>query len=222
MFLEQLRAAARQWSTKKKDSGLLWSGEMAEELFRFRRRYKGELSDIVRAFADAVHKHLQRRARLKKLFAALGVGFLLAMLAAAGVALVVISQAQREAEKNEESARKAEAQAQQRLLDLQEKELARQMEAEKRALAETEVEKANTTIDETKDELALRNADLEEALKRAEAQRVLATDAQQSAERNERQAREAEERAKFLLKREQERADRLNKQLGSPLVEVLK
>src|SRR5690606_34434314 len=125
--------------------------EMAEELFRFRKRYKGELSDVVRSFADAVHNYLQRRARLKKLFAVLGVGFLLLMLAAAGVALVVISRAQREAEKNEESARRAEAQAQQRLLDLQEKELARQLEAEKRALAETAVKQANTTIDATKD-----------------------------------------------------------------------
>src|SRR5690606_176564 len=222
MFLEQLRAAARQWSAKKKDTGLLWTGEMAEELFRFRRRFKGELSEIVRAYSDAVESHLHRRARLKKLAAISGVGFLLLLLASAVVALIVISQAHQETAKNEKIARLAKAEAEQRLEDLQAKERARQLEAEKRALAESEVKAANTTIDQTKEQLALRNRELENALVQAEDQRRLAMEAQVEAERNERAAREAEERARKLLQREQERAEKLVNQLGSPVVEVLK
>jgi len=215
MFLEQLRAAARQWLNKRKDSGLLWTGEMAEELFRFRKRYKGELSDTVRAFADAVHFHLVRRLRLKKFMLFLGVGFLVALLAAASVALVVISRAQKQSERDELLARRAEAQAHERFQALQEEVRARQLEEAKRKEAENEVAKANTTIDETKEELARRNAELELAVVRAQEQQKLALTAREDAERNEHQAREAEERAKVLLQREHERAERLNKQLGS-------
>lgn len=222
MFLEQLRAAARQWTNKRKDTGLLWTGEMAEELFRFRRRFKGDLAPSVRAFADAVQAHLLRRQRLQKLLTVSGIGFLLLLLAASAVALVVISRAQKQAELNESIARRAEAQAQQRLEDLQEKERARQLEAARRQEAETEVEKANTTIDQTKEALAQRNAELEHALRRAEEQRKLATEARRAAERNEQQARDAEERAMQLLKREQERAAWLQERLGSPVVEELR
>ncbi|HSC86895.1 MAG TPA: protein kinase [Polyangiaceae bacterium] len=222
MFLEQLRAAARQWVNKNKDSGLLWTGEMAEELFGFRKRYKGELADTVKAFADAVQSAALRRVRVKKLLTLAGVGTLLGLLAAAAVALVVISQARKQAEQNETVARQAEVQAQQRLLALQEKERARQLEEAKRKEAETEVAKANTTIDETKDELAKRNAELEKTLLQADEQRLRAEAAKRDAELKEQQARAAEDRAKALLQREQERAERLAKQLGSPVVEVLK
>jgi len=222
MFLEQLRAAARQWAAKKKDSGLLWTGEMAEELFRFRKRFKGELSDTVGAFADAVHHHLQRKARFKRLAAITGVGLLLALLAAAVVALVIISRSQEVAEQSALTAKKAEGVAQQSLLNLQEKELARKLEAEKRAQAESEVKAANTTIDKTQGELAQRNAELERSLSRTEEQKQLAMEAQRDAERKAQKARTAEARTKRLLRREKARADRLNKQLGSPVVEVLK
>jgi len=222
MFLEQLRAAARQWSSKKKDSGLLWSGEMAEELFRFRKRYKGELSESVRAFADGVQKYLKRRERFKKLAAVSGVGFLLVLLAAAAVALVVISRSQKVAEQSALTAKKAEGTAKQSLLDLQEKELARKLEEAKRKEAESEVAVANTTIYKTQGELAIRNSELERSLSRTEEQRLLAMNAQQDAERKAQKARTAEARTKRLLMREKARADRLNKQLGSPVVEVLK
>lgn len=222
MFLEQLRAAARQWVNKNKDSGLLWSGEMAEELFRFRRRFKGELSASVQTFADAVQAHLVRKQRLKKVLAVSGVGFLLLLLAAAAVALVVISRAHKQAEQNERIARAAQTQAQQRLEDLKEKERARRLEAERRQEAETEVAQANTTIDQTKEALAERNAELEQALRRAEEQHQKAKASQEAAEHNEQQARDAEERAKALLRREHARAERLQDQLGSPVVEVLK
>ncbi len=222
MFLEQLRAAARQWQTKNRDAGLLWTGEMAEELGRFRRRYKGELSETVRAFVEAVYAHTLRRARIKRFLAVSGVGVLLALLAAAAVALVVIRRAQKEAEHNELVARQAQEQAQARLLALQEKEKARQREASKRQKAEKQVARANTTIELTNEELAQKNRALLEALRKAEAQRRAAEDAQHLAEKNEAQARQAEERTRQLLRAEKKRVKRLSERLGSSVVEQLK
>src|SRR5690606_40104201 len=73
-----------------------------------------------------------------------------------------------------------------------------------------------------KEALAQRNAELEHALRRAEEQRKLATEARRAAEHNEQQARDAEERAMQLLKREQERAAWLQERLGSPVAEELR
>src|SRR6185369_10868123 len=53
-FLEQLRAASRQWQAMGLDSGLLWRGDMVEEARRFKRRYRGELPRLQREFLDAV------------------------------------------------------------------------------------------------------------------------------------------------------------------------
>jgi hypothetical protein len=229
MFLEQLRAAARQWEGKRRDSGLLWSGEMAEELARFRKRYRGELSEIVRAFADAVESYTQRRARLKKVLAFSGVAFLLVLLAAAGVALVIISQAQvneeqarRAAEKNEKVARQAQQQAQSRLEAVQEKERARLAEANRRQEAEKQVARAETTIELTNEELAQANQHLRNALERAESQRLSAESARLAAQEKEREAIAAEERTRILLMREKERVRRLTEELGSPVVEKLR
>lgn len=90
MFLEQLAPPLVSGSERRRTRDCSGGGEMAEELFRFRRRYQGELSEAVQAFADAVQAQLHRRARLKQLLTVSAIGFLLALLAAAAVALVVI------------------------------------------------------------------------------------------------------------------------------------
>ena len=46
LFLEQLRQAARQWQANKRDGGLLWGGDMVDELARFQRRYRGQMPDV--------------------------------------------------------------------------------------------------------------------------------------------------------------------------------
>ena len=66
VFLEQLRAAARQWQGKGRDSGLLWRGEVVEELARFQRRYRGELAEIPRAFLKRSSSRTRRGARRRR------------------------------------------------------------------------------------------------------------------------------------------------------------
>jgi replicative DNA helicase len=236
LFIEQLRAAARQWDTKRRDSGLLWGGEMAEELERFRRRFRGELPAVVRDFAEGVHAQRERGARVKRRLAMAGAAFLMVLLAAATVALVVIRNAQMQAEENAVVATRAKESAHARLREVEAKERERkQAEARRRAAekskarAEEKADEATQEVELTQEQLAIKNAELTRALRRAKDERVFAEDAQARAERNAKEARAAEERAQRtakelerLLKKERERANRLNAQLGSPIVEDLR
>jgi len=229
VFLEQLRAAARQWQTKGKDSGLLWGGEMAEELARFQRRFRGELSENAQAFARAVAAHRVRRAQLKRVGVVAAIVLTIALLAAAAVALLVISRAQKIAEKNAQVAHAAELEAQRRLHEVQEAEKQRNAAEAGRSVAEKNEAQANSQVALTNEELAQKNIELTAALRHAEEQGFAAKTAQAAAERNERDARDAKERAQkaakdieVLLKKERDRANRLSKQLGSPVLEELK
>jgi hypothetical protein len=230
VFLDQIQAAARQWQAKKQERGLLWGGEMVDELQRFLRRYRGgELPEASRAFTAAVFalqaKGARRRRRLKMAAGALLAGG----LAAAAVALVVISSARSAAERNAVAARQAEGEARRRLHEVEEKERARLAEEARRRAAEKEAAAAAGQVKLTNEELAIKNQELTVALDVSKEQRQRAEEAQAHAETNERAARDAEERARRsadetqkLLTKEKERADRLQKELGSPLVETLR
>ncbi|MBN2192817.1 MAG: protein kinase [Polyangiaceae bacterium] len=224
MFLEQLRGAAHQWQTKRHDPGLLWGGEMAEELERFLRRHRAPLSEGVASFARAVHRHRARRATIRRGLGVSGVLLMMGLLVAASVALVVIRDAQREAERNAETARKAEAAAQRRLEEVQRKEA-------DRLAARGEVEEANMQLAQANTDLADKNRELTGALFAAEQARYLAQEqselaqeAQIHAQTNEQQARLAEAKAKEAadelertLEREKARSERLAKQIGSSI-----
>jgi hypothetical protein len=229
VFLEQLRAAARQWHAKNRDTGLLWGGEMVAELERFMRREIGPLPELTRAFAKAAIAQKERRAKLRRTLTLGGITGVTMLLVAAVVALVVIRNAQTKAERSAVVARQAEGAAQQRLLQVEAKERERRAAAELQRAAEREAAAANSQVAITNDELAERNQELTAALERTEEERGRAQKAKTMAEQNERAAREAEERARStavqlekLLGKERERADRLTEQLGSPLVEWLR
>src|SRR6478736_2781402 len=209
VFLEQLRAAARQWQTKGKDSGLLWGG--------------------AQAFARAVAAHRVRRAQLKRVGVVASIVLTLALLTAAAIALIVISRAQQVAEKNAQQAHAAELEAQRRLREVQEAEKQRKAAEAGRSAAEKKEAQANTKVALTNEELAQKNVELTAALRNAEEQSMVARSAREAAERNERDARDAKEHAQkaakdieALLKKERDRANRLSKQLGSPVLEELK
>ncbi|WP_224248330.1 nSTAND1 domain-containing NTPase [Hyalangium gracile] len=229
VFMEQLRNAARQWHAKGRDSDLLWRGEVVEEAQRFQRRYSGELPEVQRAFLDAVFGQAAKATRRKRFLAVGSIVFLVALVAISAVALVVIRNAQREAErqavaalkaetearKAAEEARSAEAQAKENLAQAQAKELQRQ-EAQARAeKAKEELAAAYAQVRTTNDELLL-------ALKRAKYAQWLSKRAQKSATENAEAARVAEDKAiraaealKKKLQEERERIQFLEGQLGS-------
>ncbi|HET9956115.1 MAG TPA: serine/threonine-protein kinase, partial [Polyangiaceae bacterium] len=228
VFLDQLRNAARQWHAKRHDAGLLWGGEMVDELARFQRRYRGELPEVTRAFATAVFAQKARTARRNRWVVVGAVAALLGMLAAAMVALVVIRREQQVAEQNANSAERRLRQVEAKERERQAAERRRLAEENLRRKAEEEVIRANSKIQLSNEELLQKNAELVVTLKRAEELRHQAETAQKNAQENESVARRAEDRARRaageledMLKRERERSERLSAQLGSPLVEVL-
>jgi serine/threonine protein kinase len=228
LFLEQLRTAARQWQANHRDLGLLWGGDMVEELARFQRRYRGDLPEVARAFADEVFARRARGARRRKQLLATAGALSVALLAAAAVALFVIRESQKAAENNAVVATQAQGDAQRRLQEVETKERERLRAQSLQKEAQKEAATANTKVESTNEELAQKNVELGGALDRAKEQRQRAQSAQVAAEKNERAAREAEEHARLsaqqleqLLKKERERSDRLNAQLGQ-LVERLR
>jgi serine/threonine protein kinase len=242
LFLEQLRTAARQWQTKGNDSGLLWRGETVEEARRFLRRYRGELPGAQRAFLDAVFD-LDARAVRRRRALFLGAGVTLTgLLAAASVALVVIRDSQLEAKRQAETAQKAEAtartaaevaqkaeataraaeaEARQRLEEVQAKERERQRAETAKTQAEKAAEVANTQVELTQEELKRKNQELLAALQKAEQARQHSQEAQTEAEQSAAAARKAKEQAEALLRREQDRVKRLQQQLGSSVIDNL-
>ena len=90
-FVDQLRTAARQWAAKGRDPGLLWRGDSADEMRKFRARYEGPLSDLERAFLEEVVRH--GRAARRRMRALVTGGFtLLSLLVAGAMALAVVLQ----------------------------------------------------------------------------------------------------------------------------------
>jgi eukaryotic-like serine/threonine-protein kinase len=90
-LVDQLRTAARQWASMGRDPGLVWRGDTADEVKKFRARYKGPLSDIERAFLDAVEHH--ERAVQRRRHALVISGFMLLSLVMVGaIALMVVFQ----------------------------------------------------------------------------------------------------------------------------------
>ncbi|HEY0095053.1 MAG TPA: AAA family ATPase, partial [Archangium sp.] len=235
-FLEQLRNGARQWQAKNFDDNLLWRGELVEEAQRFQRRFRGELPQLQADFLEAVFTQAKKGKRLRRALLIGSTVFLGLLVVAAGVALVVIRNAQQEAERQAvvataaeatarqaaETARTAEAEAKQRLAEVQAKEL-------ERLKAQQAAEAANAQVALTNDELLRKNDELLSALDRAQEAQTRAKSAKYRAEQSAVTARQAKEQAiraaeelAQLLRREQERVQRLQSQLGSPVVEVLK
>lgn len=217
-FLEQLRTAARQWNQKGRESGLLWRGEIVEEAKRFQRRYRGELPETQKAFLDAVLAQEVKSARRKRAAMGGAVVFLSLLLAAAAIALVVIRGAQKSAEDEKIRALYAEAEAKQRLEEVQLKE-------QERAKAAAEAEAASADARKANEELQSKNKELITALQNAEEAEQRARKSQKGAERSAIVAREARAEALKaaqqlgrMLSQEQERAKRLEAQLGGGTV----
>ncbi len=242
-LVDQLRTAARQWHAKGRDVGLLWRGDTADEAKKFKRRYKGPLSDVERAFLDEVvdHEHAQqRRHRLRVIggFIALG-----AIVIATMVALVVIQRSRTEAKHQATIAADAQLEAERQLAEAQRKEKQRQIAEAAKQKAEQATKELGSKLGETRGELNKSQENLVETnaqLKlqidetllseaRARAAQRLAEDSARKAEQSAAdakvqrdEAQKQRDRADALYKSEHERAERLKKQLGSPIVDELK
>ena len=235
-LVDQLRTAARQWNAKGRDGGLLWRGDTADEAKKFRKRDKGPVSDVERAFLDEVVHAMQAAARRRRLGVIVGFSLLSFVVVAALVALVIIKRSQAEAKEQQVLAEVAKKEAERQLAAAQEKEIQRQ-KAEAAKVAAEEVTKTTedklVVADKT---LIEKNKELTDALnvaldaeKKAKDERRRAEDSADRAEKAGKEAlvqKDAAEKARAetakLLKKEKDRADRLQQQLGSPAIDDLK
>jgi hypothetical protein len=235
-LVDQLRVAARQWHTKGRSADLLWRGETAEEAVKFKKRYKGPLSDVERAFIDEVISYEVARTRRKRTAIVGGFIGLGIIIVAAMVALVVIQRRGAEARNQTELARKSEADAKTALAAVQQKEherqqaeVAKQVVSTKLDTAEEDLKKKNEALEsaltESKgnEELAKQNEALAKAnaaVALSNADKAAAAEGEALAEKN--QVLQQKQLVEQLLKQEQERVKRLQTQIGSPIVDELK
>ena len=188
-FLDQLRSAAKQWYARGCAPGLLWRGAAVEEARVWARRYRGELPARQRGYLDAVFDLAARSMRRKRYALASVIAFLSLMVAAAAVALFMISDAQMRAT--------AEA-------DEAERQLNNARVAQARANTERQnALRAAAELERTNDELGQKNAALvtaidtvQQARRRAETLQKRAEKSEWGARRSKRQAKDKEREAR--------------------------
>ncbi|HVG57159.1 MAG TPA: serine/threonine-protein kinase, partial [Hyalangium sp.] len=226
-FLEQLRSAARQWQAKKRDSDLLWRGEMVEEAQRFQRRYRGELPKVQHDFLAAVFSLAKRDTQWKRTLAVGSMVFLLLLVAASAVALVIIRESKQEADRLAQKALDAETEARKSETEARGALEKEQWAREEERKAREEERKAREEVAAASAEVLRTNESLKVALRRAKYAQWLAKVASKKADKNAEDARRAEARAlavaKQLERKLEEEKERLREALsGSVLVETLK
>ncbi|HEY1557372.1 MAG TPA: protein kinase [Kofleriaceae bacterium] len=104
-FVEELRQAARQWSSRGKLRELVWHGAPAHEAVAFAGRHALELASLEREYLAAVRAQIARSRRRRvtafaSIFVALGL-----VIAGGAIAVVRISAAEHAAEVQERAAR---------------------------------------------------------------------------------------------------------------------
>ena len=168
VFLEQLRNAAKQWQARGYAKDLLWRGEAMQEAKHWYSRYRGELPDLQRAYLEAVFLLSVRVTRRKRLAVIGAMGFMSLLVVAAGVALYLIRDAQREA--TDQARRVAQQLA-----------LTQAAEKAAKAAGATAITEREKAIAASKS-LASKNADLVAAIEEAKRAQQAAELAQQEAE----------------------------------------
>ncbi|WP_428265338.1 serine/threonine-protein kinase [Haliangium sp.] len=219
-FLDQLRTAARQWHGKGRPGGLVWRGEAADEAQRWFRRYRGTLPMLEQEYLRAVFRLQRRSTVIRRTAVAVVMIGLILVAAGSTVALIRISQAEKEATAQAEAARAAEKTVRDQYGEL---ELA--MEKQKQAEAEAvqaynQAQAANDQLQTANDEIMKGQEELVQALKRAERAKRKERRARRRAKANEAEAKQAaaearaaRSRVEALLRREQDRIAALQERL---------
>jgi len=230
-FIDDLRKASRQWAAKNRSPDLLWRGDTADEAKKFRRRFKGTLSDVEQAFLDEIILYEQAVARRKRV-AVVGAFIGMAVLVVAAlVALVVIQKSRNEANTQKELAVAKSKEAQAASKEAQDNLAAMKQKEKERQAAEAAKQVVDVKLSTAEEDLKKKNAELELALAEAqenEAQAKRAEDrarnAQKAAEKAQGEAVAAKDEVLFekakvesLWRQEQERVKRLQSQIGSPV-----
>jgi serine/threonine protein kinase len=214
-FLEQLRNASRQWQIRGYAQDLLWRGEAMQEARLWRSRYRGELSDLQRAYLDAVFALAARATRRKRLAVIAAMTFLFSLVVVAGVGLVMINNAQREA-----TAQAKRAENQLHLTQAAEKTI--KAEHDKTIAANQQLASKNTDLLTAINRAEQARKDAEAARTDAETARLAADDARLRAEksqRRERRSRRKESEAAKVARAAETKAEKASADLADRLAQ---
>jgi serine/threonine protein kinase len=233
-LVDQLRTAARQWGSKNRDTGLLWRGEMADEAKKFKKRYKGPLSDVERGFLEEVVNYEIAQARKKRTAVIAGFVVLSGIVVATMIFLVMIQKSRKEAKrqanaalvaKSEAETQRGEAEvakvaAEKALADVVKKEAERQKAEQEKQVVVQEKQVVTGQLDVAQEDLAKKNKELEEALKTAQANAKKAQEEAQKAQDARAVAEIERQKAENLAASERKRREDMEKQVGKT-IEVL-
>jgi len=212
VFVEEVRAAARQWDSKGRQVDLLWRGAAAAEAARFDRRFAGTLAPRERAFLDAVAANDRRAGRRKRLVITSVITVLAAMVAASVAGMLWIRQAESDARRQADVARTETARAKEAERKVTEQlDLINQAQADRRAASEAAAASA-AEAEERRAEAAMSREQLEEALRKAQGARADAEKALAKAETARKSEQEARQKVQDLLAKEKERVRELEEQ----------
>jgi serine/threonine protein kinase len=191
-FLARLRSAAQEWEKRGRDEGLLWRGAPARDAQLWYAHYRGGLGRREQEFLDAVFGLAERAVRVRRRVVAGIMALMALLLVGAGVALLQIRQAQREADRQAEMARARAVEAEQARA-----EVARQIvTAQERA---TEAEQARDEAERARRDAEQAQAMAETERGRAQQETAKTRAALLQAQRSEMRALEAEAEARKAL-----------------------
>jgi serine/threonine protein kinase len=228
VFLEQLRTAAKQWEARARSLDLLWRGDVLEEARSWRRRYRGPLPPLQEEFLRAAFALASRATRIKRAAVAGTITFLSLLIVAAAVALVAIRKAEQRATEQAVAARQAEKLAEEKAAEAiaahekirEQLDIIREKEAAREA-AQTKAETFEGRATQSEADLARKNRELEIALRETTSAKDLAEVARTRLQDALRDANAARQEVQKLLDKERERAERLEKQLGTSRTGVM-
>ena len=164
-FLARLRTAAQEWERRDRDRGLLWRDAPAREAQLWYAHYRGVLARREQDYLGAVFDLANSAVRGRRRIVATIMALMALLLVAAGVALLQIRQAQREADQQAELAR-----ARADLLEQAQQETARQARAA--GARAREAEQARTAAEQAQEAEAHARREAERAQAAAEAERA--------------------------------------------------
>ncbi len=219
-FMHELRAAARQWDTRRRPRELIWHGPMAEDALGHARRNVLELSGVESDFMTAIRNRATRDRRrralvLTSIFAVLGL-----VIAGGSIAVVRISRAERDASEKADAASSAATalrherdRADQQLAELKAAEAKRlaaerdmQAAAQGRDLADQKRVVAEGAEKLSRDQLERRTVELERALLTAQQEKAKAQTSAIEASKAKEIANAQRAVAEQLLAKERQRA----------------
>ncbi len=233
-IVDQLRTAARQWHTKGRDPGLLWRGDTADEAKKFKKRYKGPLSDVERAFLEEIIRYEQAAARRRRTAVIAGmVGLGVLVIAAMAVAVVLKRQGDEASRQRNAAEQSAAAEKEQRTVA--EQNLADRVRSgcrsqsgrgctsrgRSRAQGGGRAGRRGQAADRRR-QGAIEGRSREEEQASSRKRSPSSNESERIAEENQHEAEAAKAKIDALLTQEQERVKKLQSQIGSPIVDDLK